>query len=412
MKRPLGVVTALLLILAGTKALQGAGPDAPWLGVLWTKGTVSVGSARVTSGTTVLPGDVISTAQESSAWLRFRTPASTVLLADTEVVLLASDSAPSFLLRRGTVVVDEKFVDPVQVAVPGGFVLVQGDPQLGAECEMATVENTSTVSVKRGLAEIHGQGAPVLLHAGQSARVEAGPQGGPQVAGKINRVIPKGVIRRDGQLQELPLQLNQVIDWNDLVRTLEAGRAQITLLDGTTLNVGARSEIKILQHEPQKQQTIIELTAGKVEANVQKITAPGGKFELRTKSAVIGTIDTSFVAESDDKHTRVCGVKGTTVVKSSSPTINKTVKLHRKECTTVIFGGPPTNPVFSPTEMANMLNQTAMNGATAGAGAGGLAIGATHIPLVWVAVAAGAAIGGAATGAVLATSGTTSPTTP
>jgi hypothetical protein len=232
------------------------------------------------------------------------------------------------------------------------------------------------------------------------------------VAGKINRVIPKGVIRRDGQLQELPLQLNQVIDWNDLVRTLEAGRAQITLLDGTTLNVGARSEIKILQHEPQKQQTIIELTAGKVEANVQKITAPGGKFELRTKSAVIGTIDTSFVAESDDKHTRVCGVKGTTVVKSSSPTINKTVKLHRKECTTVIFGGPPTNPVFSPTEMANMLNQTAMNGATAGAGAGGLAIGATHIPLVWVAVAAGAAIGGAATGAVLATSGTTSPTTP
>jgi hypothetical protein len=62
--------------------------------------------------------------------------------------------------------------------------------------------------------------------------------------------------------------------------------------------------------------------------------------------------------------------------------------------------------------MANMLNQTAMNGATAGAGAGGLAIGATHIPLVWVAVAAGAAIGGAATGAVLATSGTTSPTTP
>ena len=60
---------------------------------------------------------------------------------------------------------------------------------------------------------------------------------------------------------------------------------------------------------------------------MQKITAPGGKFELRTKSAVIGTIDTSYVASADDNSTRVCGVAGTTAVKSSDPNIPKTVKL-------------------------------------------------------------------------------------
>ena len=372
MKKALWVLTAILLV-AGTNAVKGAGPDIQWLGVLWTKGAVSVGNAKVSSGTTVLPGDVITTSPGASAWIRFRSPASTILLADTEVALLASNSAPSFLLRRGTVVVDEKAVDPVQVAVPGGFVLVKGDPQSGAECEMASPRTmAATVTVKRGLAEIHGQGAPVILHPGQSARVEASPQGGPPVAGKINKVIPQGEIQREGQLQELPLQLNQVIDWNDLVRTLQTGRAQITLLDGSTLNVGARSEIKILKHDPQAQQTQIELAMGKLQANVQKITAPGGKFELRTKSAVIGTIDTSFVAETDDKETRVCGVEGTTLVQSSDPNITKSVRLHKNECTIILPGGAPTDPVLNPSEVASMLSQTNIVGAAA-AGAGGLA---------------------------------------
>ena len=130
-----------ILLVAGANAVKGAGPDTQWLGVLWTKGGVSVGNARVSSGTTVLPGDVITTRREprhGSVSVRLHRRS---CLADTEVTLLASDSVPSFLLRRGTVVVDEKAVDPVQVAVPGGFVLVKGDPQTGAECEMASLDN-------------------------------------------------------------------------------------------------------------------------------------------------------------------------------------------------------------------------------------------------------------------------------
>ena len=246
MKRRFGLLIAVL-VLAGTAAAKGAGPEVQWLGVLWTKGGVSVGDARVSSGTTVLPGDVITTSQGASAWVRFRSPASTILLADTQVALVASDSAPSFMLRRGTVVVDEKFLNPVQVAVPGGYVMVKGDPQTGAECELATIGNSSTVSVKRGMAEIYGPGAPVIVRSGQSARVEAGPQGGQPVAGKINKEIPQGVIQRQGQIRELPLTVNEVINWNDLIRTLDAGRAQITLLDGSILNVGARSTIENLE---------------------------------------------------------------------------------------------------------------------------------------------------------------------
>jgi ferric-dicitrate binding protein FerR (iron transport regulator) len=403
MNRRLWVLIAIIL-LAGTSALKGGGPDGEWIGVLWTKGGVSVGEARVSGGTTVMPGDVISTSEGASAWIRFQAPASTTMLANTQVVMLDVDSAPSFVLRQGTVVVDEKVVDPLQVTVPGGFVLMQGDPQTGAVCELAAVGNASTISVKRGLAELHSLGLPVLLHAGQSARLEAGQQqGGPPVAGRINKEIPQGTITRNGELQTLPLKLNQVVDWNDLVQTQKTGRAQIMLLDGSILNVGARSTIKILKHDPQAQQTNIELTLGKVQANVQKITAPGGKFELHTKSAVIGTIDTSFVAEADDKRTRVCGIKGTTVVKSSDPKNTKEVRLHRNECTVVIFGGVPTDPVYAPGEVANLLNQAVIQNM---GGIAGVSTGTA------VAIGGAAAAAGVATGIVLSGGGTTSPTTP
>jgi ferric-dicitrate binding protein FerR (iron transport regulator) len=323
-------------------------------------------------------------------------------LAETQVTLEASDTAPTFLLRHGTVVVDEKVLEPIHVGVPGGFVLVKGDPQSGGECEVAALGDGTTVSVKRGVAEIHGQGAPIILHTGESARVGAGPQGNQQVAGKINRVIPQGEIQREGQPQELPLQINAVVNWNDLIRTLQVGRAQIMLLDGSTLNVGARSSIRVLKHDPQAQQTQIEMTVGTVRADVQKITAPGGKFELTTKSAVIGTIDTSFVAQSDDHQTRVCGVEGTTQVKSSDPNITKTVRLHRKECVVVPFGGPPSDPIFDPGELAGLLSSTTINVG------GGLGTAGTVALAAGIAAGAGAAIAGI----VLVTGGVTSPTIP
>jgi ferric-dicitrate binding protein FerR (iron transport regulator) len=343
---------------------------------------------------------VITTYEGASAWVRFRSPASAILLADTQVVVLDSDSMPNFLLRRGTMVL--KDADPVQVTVRGAYVMVKGDPQSGAECEMAALGNDATVSVKQGLAEIHGQGEPVILHAGQSARVEAGPQGGQQVAGKISREIPQGVIQRQGETQELPLKLHAVINWNDLVKTLQAGRAQILLLDGSTLNVGARSEIRILKHDPQAQQTELELTMGTVQANVKKITTPGGKFQLHTKSAVIGTIDTSYVASTDDKGTTtVCGVTGTTLVKSDDPNVKQTVTLTHGQCTKVLKGLAPTAPVLSLALMSSLMGST-------GVGlAGGLSTAAI------VGIVGGAAAGGAAAaGIVLATAGTTSPTSP
>ena len=393
-------VLIAVLFLPSVRVLRAEEPGGQWFGVLWTKGTVAVGNTRVSSGTTVVPRDVITTADGSSAWVRFRSAASAVLMADTEVALLATDSTPGFLLHRGTMVLDERMAEPIQVAVPGGYVLIQGDTQDGAQCQVAAADSGATVSVTRGLAEVHAQGEPVILRAGQSARVEAGPQQASQpVAGRISREIPQGEIHRE--VQVLPLKLQEAVLCNDLVQTLQSGRAQITLVDGSTLNVGARSQIRVVSHVPDKQQTEIQVLSGTVRANVQKLTAPNPKFELVTKSAVIGTIDTSFVASSDDKGTHVCGVDGTTSVKSSDPNITKQVKLKKKQCTFVPFGGAPTDPIYSPSEMSSLLSQTAVS-------APGVAI--TPSTAIGVAVAGG--VGAAIAGIVLAPAATTSPTAP
>jgi ferric-dicitrate binding protein FerR (iron transport regulator) len=396
----------VILFLASSSALPGAAPAGQWLGVLWTKGSVSVGGASVSSGSTILPGDEITTDGASSAWLRFRIPASTLLLADTQLKVLPSNSAPSLALNRGTMVVDEKVGDPVHVTVPGGYVLVKGDAANGAECELEADAKFSNVSVKRGLAEVHSQNAPVILHPGESFRVEAGPQAGSQLAGRIDQECPYGVILRQGETQEEALQVHEVVNLHDLVRTLQSGRARVELVDGSTLNMASWSSVKILKHDPQAQQTDFELTWGKVHANVKKITTPGGRFELHTNGAVIGTIDTSYVASFYNGDTEVCGVDGVTEVRSSSPKIVKTVRLHKGQCTDVVVGQAPTDPVHAPNAVADMLDQTQVQ-----AGCKSALVRDLGQPIL-LGVGLPAVLGAAVAGVVLYNVKPTTPTTP
>jgi hypothetical protein len=109
--------------------------------------------------------------------------------------------------------------------------------------------------------------------------------GGPE-AGKVTREVPKGTVGRQGK--ELPLVTNDPVDWNDVVRTQEKGRLQITLTDGSLLSVGSRSEMTIVKHDAEAQQTDIELTTGTVRVDVKKISKDGGHFNVHTKTAVIG----------------------------------------------------------------------------------------------------------------------------
>src|SRR2546427_4276548 len=123
----------------------------------------------------------------------------------------------------------------------------------------------------------------------------ADPQGAGQRAGEVSRMIPAVNIARSGKT--IPAAAKMVVNWQDLVNTQVNARARIALDDGSVLNVGSDSSIKVVKHDAGAQQTELELTYGKLRTQAQKIAKPDGKFEVRTPAGVAGVVGTDFFFE-------------------------------------------------------------------------------------------------------------------
>jgi len=127
------------------------------------------------------------------------------------------------------------------------------------------------------------------------------PQAAGQRAGQVDAVIP-AAMRNDKTAK-----VKDELQWNDLLKTTHSGRVRAGLTDGSILSVGSDSELRVVQHDGASQQTSLELNYGKVRSQVQKITQPGGKFELKTPNAVIGVIGTDvYTAYASNKTTVIC----------------------------------------------------------------------------------------------------------
>ena len=113
-----------------------------------------------------------------------------------------------------------------------------------------------------------------------------------QKAGQISRAIPEVAIARGSQ--QLPAPVKALVDWGDVVRTGDGGRARVALDDGSVLNVGSSSTLTVTQHNAAAQQTQIELTYGRVRSQVVKQAKPNAKFEVHTAVGVAGVVGTDF----------------------------------------------------------------------------------------------------------------------
>ena len=97
------------------------------------------------------------------------------------------------------------------------------------------------------------------------------------------------------------------LQWNDLLKTEQAGRMRAGLTDGSILSLGSNSELRVLQHDATSQQTSLEVGYGKLRSRAVKVTQPNGKFEVKTPNAVIGVIGTDFfVGYEPNKTTVIC----------------------------------------------------------------------------------------------------------
>jgi FecR protein len=197
-----------------------------------------------------------------------------------------------------------------------------------------------------------------------SAELPAAPQASGQRAGEVSRVIPAVSIGRGAKT--ISASAKSEILWQDQLNTQASARVRVGLDDGSVLNVGSESSMRVIKHDAATQQTDLELTYGKLRTQAQKISKPDGKFEVHTPAGVAGVVGTDFYTEYVNNvmnvivfegFVRVCNLGGQCVV------------LKAGQMTSVRTGdnsAPPT-----PTQATLSLLTSATTDTANGAGGGG-----------------------------------------
>lgn len=347
------VVMLCLGSVPGYAAGERAGAKA--LGFVTGQASVAVNAQPLASGAALFAGDVVRTGVSSMAVVELRAGASARLEADGEAVV---EGGRRLALRRGALTVRTAAGERTWVRVLGAEVEVRGEGGYPALCTLAAVGRGAAVLNTRGAVEIRGAGAVRRLALGEMARLEAGPQATEQRAGHVSAAIPAETVQRAAQPKPLPLKVQDAVAWQDLVRTEKTGRVRIQLEDGSFLNIGANSQMRIARHDPESQQTEVELTVGRLRGEVVKLTKPGAKLEVKTQTAVIGVVGTIFVVLATPTYTRVWCLEGQVAVQGLGAVATK-IELNAGETTTVPKTLPPTAPARAPVgQLVNEVSAT------------------------------------------------------
>lgn len=153
-----------------------------------------------------------------------------------------------------------------------------------------------------------------------------------QTAGEVKALIPAA--SRNAQ----PVNVKDGLKWNDLLKTDAQGRLRAGLAAGSILSLGSNSELQVVQHDAVSQQTFVVVNYGKLRNQVDKITKPGGKYEVRTPNAVIGVIGTDFyVGYANAQTTVICYVGKVAVTPASGAKVVKSESKSRDSTNTVIL---------------------------------------------------------------------------
>ncbi len=185
-----------------------------------------------------------------------------------------------------------------------------------------------------------------------------------QRAGQVSRVIPDVGIARGSQ--QLPAPVKTLVDWGDIVKTGDGGRARVALDDGSLLNVGSSSSLTVTQHNAAAQQTQIELEYGRMRSQVVKQSKPNSKFEIHTPVGVDGVVGTDiflgwlngiFQIIVYEGHVKFCNLDGLCV------------DVLAGQIATIRNGHqPPDQPApASPSELTDAANATSVGVVVAGA---------------------------------------------
>jgi|SRR5208283_4311401 len=217
-----------------------------------------------------------------------------------------------------------------------------------------------------------------------------------QNAGNISREIPNVNLQHGAKVQLAAA--GAPVQWGDVITTDRGGRARIALDDGSILNVGSDSQLKVVQHDAANQKTNLQLNYGRLRASAVRLARAGSTFEVRTPTAVAGVVGTGFdIAFSNDitslsvneGSVNFCNLSGQCVTVAAGFT--STIRSNQAPSQPA-----PTTPS---TATENAQSTSVGTGAGGGAGAAGTAAaatGVTHSALILgtvLAVVVGSAVG-------------------
>src|SRR5258707_449261 len=87
-----------------------------------------------------------------------------------------------------------------------------------------------------------------------------------QTAGKVTRAVgPASIERSTKTIAAAP---DVPVNWNDILKTDEAGRERVVLGDGSILMLTSSARMRVLNHDEKSGKTQLELKYGYVRATV------------------------------------------------------------------------------------------------------------------------------------------------
>ena len=176
-------------------------------------------------------------------------------------------------------------------------------------------------------------------------------------AGEVVRVVPVVHIARNSQ--QLSAAARTPVLWQDVVETARYARARVRLDDGSVLNVGSESSLRIVTHDAPAQRSELELQYGRLRAKVVKLGRPDPLFRIRSPIAVVGVVGTHFWIGQDPDFMDVLCLEGSVWVRSADQSIEGQVTLLGGEMTRVRRGAAPTPPVkASPEQIHHAVQET------------------------------------------------------
>lgn len=165
---------------------------------------------------------------------------------------------------------------------------------------------------------------------------------GPRVgkAGHTTDVVPQAWRGEKEDDEGRELARANLVFWRDVVWTARRGRARIVIVDGSILNVGPQTRLRILPQDARTNHSTVELNFGKIRAAVRGKTEER-QLEIRTPTAVIGVIGTEFYVDASQEKTRVICLEGRVTVRNRQAEVAGEETLSAGEKTDVLEAAPP-----------------------------------------------------------------------